>query len=544
MTSVPGHRLRSTTPIRIMALDGIINVNSVFTLALFLGLSLNPTDPTSTLTTACSAVTTSVVAEHRISSHVFSFSSFLFSSLITFALKQSIKIFGSSNVVFSGRDEEVRSVTLTQVNRSVLKTGILVSAIGSASGSVFLVLAMIDLVHLKLGACAVLLWYWFLLRFLSIFLLFFMPSLVRFNGEGFSRHLQFPQFMLHFFFLSAFSSISFLIWSESPVSCNSHDQSIILRQNQPVDLLFFFSPFAWNHLSFSSNPPPKLLKIAAFVKKWPHRNHAGGLERHALTLHLALAKRGHELHIFTTSPLNSSFPRYPFCNLYFHLSKPMAAGYLDQAFVWKLFQVQNSSGKPFDVIHTESVGLLHTRARNLTKLAVSWHGIAYEAIHSDIFQEVLWTPEDPQASMLTERLLKVVEEVKFFPWYTHHIATSDHAGDVLKRIYMIPEERVHVIINGVDEEIYKPKFAEGKEFKKKLGVQEFRKLVLGVAGRLVKDKGHLLMFEALKQLFIEKEIFRSGVLVLVAGDGPWSARYKDLGPNVLVLGPLEQSSTC
>ncbi|KAK6927032.1 hypothetical protein RJ641_008751 [Dillenia turbinata] len=340
------------------------------------------------------------------------------------------------------------------------------------------------------------------------------------------------------FLLSAFSSISFLIWSLSPISCNSHDQSIILGQNQPVDLLFF--PYAWNQLFFSSNPPPKLLKIAVFVKKWPHRNLAGGLERHALTLHLALAKRGHELHIFTTSPLNSSFPRYPFSNLYFHLSKPTAGGYLDQTLGWKLFQVQNSSGKPFDVIHTESVALLHTRARNLTKLAVSWHGIAYEAIHSDIIQEVLRNPEDPQANMLTDRLLKVVEEVKFFPRYAHHIATSDHAGDVLKRIYMIPEECVHVIINGVDEEIYKPNFSEGKEFKK-FGVQESRKLVMGLAGRLVKDKGHPLMFEALKQLLTENEIFRRDVLVLVAGDGPWSARYRDLGPNVLVLGPLEQA---
>ena len=77
---------------------------------------------------------------------------------------------------------------------------------------------------------------------------------------------------------------------------------------------------------------------------------------------------------------------------------------------------------------------------------------------------------------------------------------SDHAGDVLKRIYMIPEECVQAIINGVDEEIYRSNFSEGKEFKKKLGVQESWNLVLGVAGRLGKDKRHLLMLEALKQL--------------------------------------------
>lgn len=214
---------------------------------------------------------------------------------------------------------------------------------------------------------------------------------------------------------------------------------------------------------------------------------------------------------------------------------------MDQASVWKQFQTQNSTGRPFDVVHTESVGLLHTRSRNLTNLAVSWHGIAYETIHSDIIQELLRSPEEPQAYALTERIFKVVAEVKFFPFYAHHVATSDHAGDILKRIYMIPEDRVHIILNGVNEEIFKPDIIKGKSFKQKFGIPETRTLVLGMAGRLVKDKGHPLMFEALKQLQMENGMFREQVLVLVAGDGPWAARYRNLGTNVLVLGPLEQA---
>ncbi|XWS74072.1 hypothetical protein CRYUN_Cryun02cG0184100 [Craigia yunnanensis] len=311
------------------------------------------------------------------------------------------------------------------------------------------------------------------------------------------------------------------------------------KPKEDIDLLTF--PSAWNHLSFSSDPPPKILKIALFVKKWPHRSHAGGLERHALTLHLALAKRGHELHIFTTSSPNSSFARYPINNLNFHLSKPTAGGYLEQAIAWKQFQTQNSTGRPFDVIHTESVGLLHTRAKNLTNLAVTWHGIAYETIHSDIIQELLRTPEEQQANVLTERAMKVVEEVRFFPRYSHHVATSDHAGDVLKRIYMIPEERVHTILNGVDEEIFKPDLSQGNDFKEKFGISKSRSLILGMAGRLVKDKGHPLIFEALKQIFVENNKFQESVIVLVAGDGPWGARYRDLRANILVLGPLEQA---
>jgi glycosyltransferase involved in cell wall biosynthesis len=125
--------------------------------------------------------------------------------------------------------------------------------------------------------------------------------------------------------------------------------------------------------------------------------------------------------------------------------------------------------------------------------------------------------------------------------YAHHVATSDHAGDVLKRIYMIPEERVHIILNGVDEEIFKPDVTKGNEFKQKFGIPASKLLVLGTAGRLVKDKGHPLMFEALREMFKENETFRETSAVLVAGDGPWAVRYRDLGVNVLVLGPLEQA---
>nr|XP_011459251.1 PREDICTED: uncharacterized protein LOC101312901 [Fragaria vesca subsp. vesca] len=339
--------------------------------------------------------------------------------------------------------------------------------------------------------------------------------------------------------LCAWSFISFIFWCHRYGPCYSLYQKMEQKQSQIIELLSF--PSAWNQLAFSSNPPPKLLKIALFVKKWPHRSQAGGLERHALTLHLALAKRGHELHIFTSSPPNSSFPRYPFNNLRFHLSKPTASGYLDQALVWKLFQTQNSTGRPFDVIHTESVGLMHTRSRNHTNLAVTWHGIAYETIHSDIIQELIRSPEEPQGYALAERVTKVVEEVRFFPSYAHHVATSDHVGDVLKRIYMIPDERVHIILNGVDEEIFKPDIVKGKDFKKRFGVPESKTLVLGMAGRLVKDKGHPLMFEALKQMLSENDAFRHSVVLLVAGNGPWGARYRDLGSNVLVLGPLEQA---
>ncbi|MQM14138.1 hypothetical protein Taro_047071 [Colocasia esculenta] len=347
------------------------------------------------------------------------------------------------------------------------------------------------------------------------------------------------------FALSTLSSLSFLYWSQRPAPCKPDlfggASTSVKGLNQSLSLLSFAS--AWNRLHFSTSPPRRRLKIALFVKKWPQQGLAGGLERHAMTLHLALARRGHELHVFTASPNSSAAPgEHPGAfNLKFHLTRPTAAGYLNQPLVWEQFHAENSSGRPFDVVHTESVALFHGRARNITNLAVSWHGIAYETIHSDIVQDILRSPEEPRKPAIAERIAKVIEEVNFFGRYAHHVATSDHVGDVLKRVYWIPEERVHIIVNGVDEEIYRLDRKRGSDFRKKFKIPEDASLVIGMAGRLVKDKGHPVMFEALKQLFEQDETLQRRVFVLVAGDGPWSLRYKELFPNVIVAGPLEQT---
>lgn len=337
-------------------------------------------------------------------------------------------------------------------------------------------------------------------------------------------------------FISAvFSLITHLQLSDCSRKCCD---DVVLPSNlqinnnkEVVDLLQYSS--SWNSLDFHAarRPPPKLLKIALFVKKWPEKHHAGGMERHASTLYLALAKRGHDIHIFTASSSSSVSDRYPMKNVHFYIAKTMAA-------VWNQFLTQNSTGgKPFDVVHTESVALKHTLSRNLTNVAASWHGIAYESIQSDIVQELVRSPDEPKSAALTERLSKVVEEVKFFPSYAHHVATCDNVGNILKRIYMIPEERVHIILNGVDEEIFKPNVSKTREENK----TTTRPLVLGMAGRLVKDKGHPLMFEALKQIFKENSSFRDNVVVLVAGDGPWGDRYRELGSSVKVLGALDRA---
>ncbi|OAY29983.1 uncharacterized protein LOC110601197 [Manihot esculenta] len=299
--------------------------------------------------------------------------------------------------------------------------------------------------------------------------------------------------------------------------------------------------FAWNRLWFTEihQPPPLKLKIAVFSRKWPTGTTPGGMERHAYTLHTTLARRGHQIHVFT-SPLDgksSSAPSSLSPLIHCHEGEPGKWRYNK---AWERFQEENQR-QPFDVVHSESVALPHWLARDVPNLAVSWHGIALESLQSDIYQDLTRKSDEPISPVANRSMqgvvLKVVNEIRFFKNYAHHVAISDSCGEMLRDVYQIPKKRVHVIVNGVDEDDFREDVRLGHEFRSKIGVPQNASLVLGVAGRLVKDKGHPLLFEAFSKLKAKYP----NVYLIVAGSGPWEQRYKDLGAQVLVLGSMSPS---
>lgn len=156
-----GHRLSSTN-IHITALDGTLNVNSLFAFAAFIGVAFNPEN---SLVSATPCAASRASAKRLIESHVYSFSAFLFSSLIASALKLAIRAGGGpvhADMHSSGR-----------VNLRVLQAGIVASAAGSMFGCAFLTAALVDLVQIKLGSLGC--WGWHAVASLSS-LLILVPS--------------------------------------------------------------------------------------------------------------------------------------------------------------------------------------------------------------------------------------------------------------------------------------------------------------------------------------------------------------------------------
>lgn len=296
--------------------------------------------------------------------------------------------------------------------------------------------------------------------------------------------------------------------------------------------------FSWNHLPFTpSKPPLAKLKIAVFSRKWPVATAPGGMERHAHTLHTALAARGHRVHVFTSPPPHTEAapPASPDGPQLHFLDGTPGQWRCDEA--WKLYEAEGEND-PFDVIHSESVAVFHRYALGVPNLVVSWHGISLEALHSGIYQDLARGEDEPMSPQfnqtLSQSVHRVLSEVRFFRSYAHQVAISDSTGEMLRDVYQIPGRRVHVILNGVDEAQFAPDLELGRAFREEIGVPKSADLVLGVSGRLVKDKGHPLLYEAFSKLAMR----HPNVYLLVAGKGPWESRYMDLGRNAKVLGAV------
>ncbi|KAM7521912.1 hypothetical protein LguiA_011814 [Lonicera macranthoides] len=131
------------TTVHMSALDSIVNVNSLFTIAVFLGLSLAVPNPDSSSGNGCvcgpSDVSRLIVYE------VVSFSFFLSSSLIAQGLKLAINLLNSMALDVPNK---------AQINCRVLTYGMVGTAIGSVLGCVFLMLSMVLVIEVKLGKLA------------------------------------------------------------------------------------------------------------------------------------------------------------------------------------------------------------------------------------------------------------------------------------------------------------------------------------------------------------------------------------------------------
>lgn len=104
----------------------------------------------------------------------------------------------------------------------------------------------------------------------------------------------------------------------------------------------------------------------------------------------------------------------------------------------------------------------------------------------------------------------------------------------------IQNKSVYVIVNGVNEAKFGQNSKVGHEFRSRIGLpQDSSNLVFGVVGRLMKDKGHPILYEAFSKLITE---YPSNVYLIVAYFEPYEQRNNNSkSDRVLILGYMSLS---
>ncbi|KAJ9443589.1 Capsular polysaccharide biosynthesis glycosyltransferase CapM [Diplonema papillatum] len=310
------------------------------------------------------------------------------------------------------------------------------------------------------------------------------------------------------------------------------------------------------------------LKIAGFTRLWPPPVHGkGGMQYHAMHLYSRLASLGHTVHVFTTGtpnkPETHHFAVDPSTlvvkpsdpgkgNLWVHQTPSKKSGaYAVRWFASALDKFNSVAkdlpGGSFDVAHSESWAAVANSYQLGVPLAVTWHGSMLDWYRNELNQIIQNVrlkgnlPSEGNVKRLTELAESVAFETYALQSVPHHIVISDSAKSDLISADLIPESRVHLVYNGVNEENFKPLAADSPvraafRSKHKLLQTDF---VVGCGGRLTAEKGHGQLAKAMGSILGAHR----DVILLVAGTGGEGKKYeklRDAGLRVVMVGMLGQ----
>ncbi|OGS11228.1 MAG: hypothetical protein A2285_08985 [Elusimicrobia bacterium RIFOXYA12_FULL_57_11] len=124
-------------------------------------------------------------------------------------------------------------------------------------------------------------------------------------------------------------------------------------------------------------------------------------------------------------------------------------------------------------------------------------------------------------------------EIPFLHRSEKVISVSQHNAGLLKRYYRLPQEKVAVLHNWVETDIFSPCPAAKAAAKLELGLNAETTVFLAV-GSLWRPKGFHIAIEAFKRLAQR----RQETVLLLAGAGPYEARLKRAAGESLLSGRI------
>jgi glycosyltransferase involved in cell wall biosynthesis len=237
------------------------------------------------------------------------------------------------------------------------------------------------------------------------------------------------------------------------------------------------------------------MNICMFSRIMP--THApGGMQDHVQTLSQGLAKRNHRVTVLTTARKDQvEYENIGGVEIHFLKGTPVARNSNSYWYAAANKFQELHLQKPFDIIHSQSVGAYGVYKRNLQRkydlpLVTSLHGTHTDVLTTSWHTDFALTNPKGIARFLAlsaNLLYRYVRDVPFFRASDVMIATSDADPGKYKKLYRIPDERIRTVYNGIDIELFSPRPVD-QSLRDALSIREHDKIILALA-RLEKDKG-------------------------------------------------------
>lgn len=279
------------------------------------------------------------------------------------------------------------------------------------------------------------------------------------------------------------------------------------------------------------------MRIVGFVRIWPTHHPVGGMQIHARNLYRGLAARGHDVHVLTTAhPAGFNGCSEEHGIKVHYLSDCPAALYSEQYFHLAAQTLRAiDSETPVDIIHSES-SCANRELLGKWPIVATWHGLEYCTLRT-ILNVAQARADNNRAAVLDaipSHAAGLLREIGILRQYDQSIAISHQAYRDLSVVYQIPSIQRLLVFNGFDISHFRRDAGLRLETRRRYNIPTDI-IVVGVAGRLVEDKGHLRLLSILPSLCLEDK----KLLFLVVGDGPASRAYEQLQlDNVRYVGPI------
>lgn len=274
----------------------------------------------------------------------------------------------------------------------------------------------------------------------------------------------------------------------------------------------------------------------------------GGMQDHVQSLSAGLARKGHRVVVITTARTDKKeFDIVDEVAVYFLKGTPVERNTGRYWFAAAEKFEQLHLEKPFDLLHSQSVGAYGVYKKNLHRkyrlpLVTTLHGTHLDLMitswHTDLS---LMNPKgSARFFALAANLLYryAARDVWFIRGSDIVIATSDADTWKYKTLYRLRDAQIRKVYNGIDTNLFAPcrDISDLQSLRSELRIDSNQKIILALA-RLQKDKGVQNAIAVLPRV-LEK----ISACLIVVGDGDYRpalenlAREKGVAERVRFVG--------